>query len=388
MPRRTRPRSSDGRRSSLPCAVFKTLHRALGIEPSAELTYELLEQAVDHIVGTVEVVRTFRGRTRQRPRHETDGPDSSCAGVPVVAGGSPVERNDTVSKGSAWPAHVKYSVKVPSFEVDGPFSDAPIDDVRLDRAPLARVLMQIRYPRLASLAVAGHVADRVASALAEVGYPILSEQQEMSIAITPDGVVPTPGGGRLLQLRSPDEVWQVTFGAEFIALHTSAYIDRNDFMKRTIAVIDIFSEVVKPPFAERIGFRYVNRIEGPDRLELPRLIRSQVLGGLAVPPGGAQLAHSINESVYSLADRGPDGSVTDGLQARWGLLPPGATLDPSLPPSSEESWVLDLDSVRVAKRPFEASGIEQEIRELSVRAYRYFRWIVTDHFISHFGRRD
>jgi uncharacterized protein (TIGR04255 family) len=283
---------------------------------------------------------------------------------------------------------VKYSVKVPSFQEDGPFSDALIDDVKLERAPLARVLMQVRYPRLASLAVGGQVVDRVASALAEVGYPILSEQQEMSIAITPDGVSQGPGGGRLLQLRSPDEAWQVTFGAEFLALHTSAYIDRDDFLKRTAAVVDVFASVVNPPFAGRIGFRYVNRIEGPDGQELPRLIRPEVLGGLAVPRGGAQLAHSINDSVYSLGDRGPDGSVLDGLQARWGLLPPGATLDPSLPPSAEESWVLDLDSFRVVKRPFETNVIEQEIRDLSVRAYRYFRWIVTDQFLSHFGRRD
>ncbi len=272
--------------------------------------------------------------------------------------------------------------------LSSPFGDEEVEDVFLPDAPLARVVAQIRYPRLSVLATDDAGANAIAAALRDT-YPLLNEAQEVSVTITPEGVSQAPGGGRLWQLRSVDLDWQVSFGPEFVSLDTSAYTSRENFTARLEAVLTCFADKIAPPFAERIGVRYINRVENATVDELKELVRPEVLGGLAVPMHTVTMAHSLSEALYNLR---PDilkgGAVMDGLQARWGVLPPGAVLDPTLPPVPTSSWVLDLDSFRVGKADFAADAIAGEVRNLAERAYRYFRWVVTPTFLTRFGGNE
>ena len=265
-----------------------------------------------------------------------------------------------------------------------PFGTEPVEEVFLPQAPLARVVAQIRFPRLAALSVSDDAANAISLALSKE-YPLLNETTETAVVITPEGVTQQPGAGRLWHLQDAELAWQVTFGREFVALHTAAYTRRDDFLERLARVTQCFTDVVAPPFSERIGIRYINRLEEPFMAVLAELVRPEVLGGLAVPmqEHGVALAHTLSEALYSMDPTGP--GVTDALHARWGLLPSGSVLDPTLPAVDAASWVLDLDSFRMRRGAFETAAISDEVRTLADRAYRFFRWVVTPEFLTRFG---
>jgi uncharacterized protein (TIGR04255 family) len=268
----------------------------------------------------------------------------------------------------------------------GPFGSEPIEEIGLTHAPLARVLTQVRFPRLARLVTSDEAVNGIAAALADL-YPQFDEAREFIITLTADGINQTPASGRVWHLKSADEDWQVSFGAEFLSLHTSAYISREDFVARFSNVVDLFAAHVPVPRCDRVGVRYINRVELHDiKLdELRSLVRSELLGGLAVPLAGVGLATAMNEALYDVSPPtdptpGLQVELTDGLQARWGLLPAGAQLDVTLQPLAIPSWVLDLDAFRAAPSIFTKDAVSAHTRELAERAYRFFRWAVTEEF--------
>lgn len=263
--------------------------------------------------------------------------------------------------------------------MESPFGDEQVAEVPLKTAPLVRVLSQIRFPRLAALATREDSANAFAAAMA-VDYPILTEQREVAVTITPEGATQSPGGARVWQLRSADEAWQVSFTDSFLAVDTSAYTSREDFRDRVVEVWGRFVEVVAPPFIERVGVRYVNRVDDPATLaDLAALVRQEALGGATLAlNGGVQLSHSMHEALYNL-------DALNGLQARWGILPPGAVLDPTLQPVQTVSWVLDLDAFRLGRGGTSTEDVAGPVEQLAERAYRYFRWVVTSAFLERFG---
>lgn len=259
-----------------------------------------------------------------------------------------------------------------------PFGDEQVNEVLLSETPLVRVVTQVRFPRLSALASGDEAASTFAAAVRS-DFPILNESREMEVTITPEGITQAPGAGRTWQLQSADEKWQVSFGDAFFAVDTANYSGRADFSTRVGEVWRAFNDIVAPPFTQRVGVRYINRITDPDRLdELSTLVRPEVLGGLGVPLGGVQLGHSMSEALYQVGEQ-------DGLQARWGMLPPGAILDPTLSAVSERSWVLDLDSFRVDRGAADSAVVASQVTDLAERAYRYFRWVVTPEFLERFG---
>lgn len=264
--------------------------------------------------------------------------------------------------------------------VASPFGNEQVAEVPLAAAPLVRVLAQVRFPRLAALVAGEDTANEFAAAM-RADYPILNEQRELSVTITPEGVTQAPGTARVWQLRSADEQWQVSFGDSFLAVDTAAYRTRDDFAARVVDAWRRFVDVVRPPFVERVGVRYINRVADEDTInDLPTLVRAEALGGVTVAlAGGVRLSHSMHEALYHLDE-------LNGLQARWGVLPPGAVLDPTLAPVPETTWVLDLDAFRMGRNAVDPDEVDQHVQQLAERAYRYFRWVVTEEFLTRFGR--
>src|ERR1039457_7256444 len=273
-----------------------------------------------------------------------------------------------------------------------PFGAVPIAEVPLPRSPLVRALAQVRFPRLVAMSpqnietTVGFVVEKLKD-----DYPILGEPRDAQVTLTPEGdlgfarLTLTPEGvtqtpaARLWQLRSPDESWQVTIGETFVSLDTKAYSSRADFAQRLATVLSGIAETVAPPFADRLGVRYTNRVEDSSLLlRLEELVRPEILGGDAVPrPEGVAPVHTMSESLYSVGSR--------MLHAQWGLLPAGVVLDPTLPPGVGPSWVLDLDSFTQVRSSFDAAELASVAEELAGAAYQYFRWIVTAEFLKAFG---
>lgn len=253
-------------------------------------------------------------------------------------------------------------------------------EVKLERAPLARTLAQIRFPRLTRLVAEKEVPLRIAESLADA-YPVFNEGHEMALTVTPDGISQTPAAEPLWQLVSADNSWNVSFGNSFLALHTSDYTHRGDFCERLQYVWQKFTALAPPPQIERIGFRYLNRVEDPDFIdELGAMVRAPILGGAAITTKPSLLISSLSENQFQLNEN-------DRLHARWGILPPDAVLDPTLPAAKDRSWVLDLDSFRMYRRPSLSSGIDvvDAVQTLSKAGYRFFRWSVTERFLRRFG---
>ncbi len=253
--------------------------------------------------------------------------------------------------------------------------DNEVIDLRLEHAPLARVLCQARWPQVSGFQPA-IVADRLADAIGDA-YPVREDQQELQVTITPQGV--TSGvGGTLFRFLSKDRSWAATLHESFLALETSRYIDHRDFITRFGVVFDsLLAAVPRLPYIARLGYRYTNRIVEADDLErLAEYFVPGILGSLAEgrPPN---LVHSINESVYR------DGEHF--LQVRSAMVGPNAAIEPTLPPVDSPSWVLDLDAYDEGPMSgYSVDNVRGQATELADRARLHFRSLITPAFEERF----
>lgn len=261
--------------------------------------------------------------------------------------------------------------------LESPFGSEPVDEVFLPRAPLVRVLSQVRFPKILAL-----LTDEAVAPIQEAlkgQYPVLRQEHTVGVLITPEGVTNHEQKETVWRFQSKTGDWQVSLGPTFVALDTDAYLSRGDFCSRLDQVLDVIARVAQPAIAERIGIRYFDRLDDPEQLgRLGALVRPEILGGLAIPlPDGVALGHTLSESLFAL----PDGQ----LLARWGLLPPGAVLDPTVPAVAGVSWVLDLDVFNAGRFDFDPAAIGATARRFADQAYRFFRWAVTDDFLRDAG---
>lgn len=175
-----------------------------------------------------------------------------------------------------------------------------------------------------------------------------------------------------------DEAWSVSLAPDFVALETTHYSNRNDFFGRFGEVLNALAKVTEPGLVgyERFGVRYVNRIRSPQLDVLPSLVRPEVLG--VVGPLLDDLAFSVCESSFVVGDA--------ALRARWGLLPAGATTDPTtIDLLNEASWILDID-MSVERQPeFDPATVVAKGKEFAEASYSLFRWCVTDDFLKAYG---
>lgn len=256
-----------------------------------------------------------------------------------------------------------------------PFAD-DVSEIQLPDAPLVKVLAQVRYPR--PLDFSGEdTFERIGRALVS-RYPVGRKVQAASLLITPDGIKEQPGPEINWTYQNVSGDWQVTASGQFISLETSSYTSRAEFCDRLREAIEAITTVIHPPVYDRLGVRYINRLEGEDVLvDLHNLVRPVAQAGLVIPHDGLQVQHSLCDTVFV------DGN--SHVQARWGWLPAGAGIDLAVPPPSVPYWLLDIDSFTGSGGPFEVDTLDNLARDLSSRAYGLFRWIITDEFIDRFG---
>ncbi|MFZ2056827.1 MAG: TIGR04255 family protein [Acidimicrobiales bacterium] len=265
-----------------------------------------------------------------------------------------------------------------TIAIETPFGDELVEELHLPNAPLARVLCQLRYPKMPEV-----TRDPGVPPLRErlkTRYPILREDRAFALVVTSAGVASQPDQGELLwRLVDQDNVWTVTVSDSFIALETSNYVDRADYFDRLDEVVKAVAETYEPILYDRLGIRYVNRLQGEKELaSLHRYVNPALLAGpLTDPPPGVELSHSLSQFVYQFSDA--------GLTVQWGVLPAGASLDPSLPAATNRSWTLDIDVFSPQGDTFSPPAIGQRARQFSERAYRFFRWATTADFLKEVG---
>jgi uncharacterized protein (TIGR04255 family) len=251
-----------------------------------------------------------------------------------------------------------------------------IPEIPLPTAPLAKVVAQIRYPR--PLDFEGEESVEPLRRKLASRYPVGRKVQATAVVITPSGVTQQPSQDINWTFQDVQEEWKITVSNQSMSLEAENYTSRDDFSDRFNEAIRALADAMHPPVYDRLGVRYVNRLEGEGILpDLHKLVQPVAQAGLLVPHSGVQVQHSLCDTVFV------DGNAQ--LQVRWGWLPAGAGIDPTVAAPNVPYWLLDIDSYTGKGGPFEVDSLQQLTRDLAIRAHRLFRWVVTDDFITRFG---
>lgn len=253
-----------------------------------------------------------------------------------------------------------------------PQTDVP---ALLTQAPLARVLVQVRWPELSNFDLE-NVAATMARQLSDT-FPLKRRDSEVQLVFTPAGPQ-QQANGFVHRLTSAADDWTISVGGSFIALETSAYKGHEDFIARLRDALAALDESAKIPVVTRIGYRYTNRIVGAEDLaRLSQRFAPSVLGGLGDAPAGSILVHSITESVYRF-----DPAT---LLVRSAQVGANESIDPTLAPVPENSWILDLDAYDESRIVFTVDSICERARDLSAIASAQFHALTTEEFTKRYA---
>jgi uncharacterized protein (TIGR04255 family) len=264
----------------------------------------------------------------------------------------------------------------PVNKASNPLVGPPPAEVPLSAPPLVRVIAQARFPLIASIEMQGFVAPFQEAIRA--AYPVLRPERTR---ITVPGAEGTRDA-TMWRFHDPATDWCVTLAPDFVALETGRYSSREDFMDRLRTALQALEAHVNPRVIDRLGVRYIDRVEGSNMSDLPELVRPEVAGMLR-SAFAEHIHHALSEQMFILPEGG--GVVT----ARWGLLPARTTVDAAaLEPIEQPSWLLDFDAYQVfhgSPRTFDVDGVVQQARGFAERIYSLFRWAVTDEFLRRYG---
>jgi uncharacterized protein (TIGR04255 family) len=259
-----------------------------------------------------------------------------------------------------------------------PFSGRPPKEIPLTRAPLVRVLAQIRFPVLLSVVEPASVApfqEQIRST-----YPLAEQELVQRInmgAETLEASIKTTAES-IWRFQDRDRQWRASLSPSFLALETTLYTSRKDFLGRLIDLVSALEATLNPRVTTRVGLRYIDRIDGHAVTMIRDLIRSEILGSYAL------FAPAVRHILANAEFRTEEGAT---ISARWGMLPANGTIDPNvLEPTATRSWVLDLDMYTNDQGDFAAASLAPLLERFAERIYSVFRFMVTDKFLDHYGR--
>ena len=258
-----------------------------------------------------------------------------------------------------------------------PFLAPPPKEIPLPKAPLVRVIAQVRFPpdlRLEDLRRIGPFQDKIRSS-----YPELMIE-EGPLHPGPAGP-PLPAQKRTTyRFLDPTGKWRASLSHDFLALETKAYGSRSDFLARLHSLLVALQEITKTETIHRTGIRYIDRVREKDLTRIRDILRPEMATELNTFMH-TLAQHAIHDVLLSLP--GKEGIQ---LRSRWGFLPPNKTVDPNaLEPVPEKSWILDTDAFKNAKIPFNPAKISETMILLAEKSYTFFRWAVTDRFLELYG---
>lgn len=259
------------------------------------------------------------------------------------------------------------------------FGEVP-ERVLLSDAPLVRVLGQVKFPRIAKIAEESYIADFQEAIRDEYPHFQSDTIQGLDIVINGDDVKPRKVTTVIWRFFDARRSLRVSLGPDAITLETASYVSRDDFLSRLEFILGKLVETIRPSLVQRVGFRYVNRLQDPADLgALSVLIHPELLNVLQ-----SGLVQHIDTSMTEIKGTTKEGNII----ARYGLAPPKFSHDTDMaPPVDEKSWVLDVDSysTNCAGESFDTQMLRAELDKVAARAYAFFRWSVTEKFLERFG---
>ncbi len=262
-----------------------------------------------------------------------------------------------------------------------PLRAAPPPRIPLPRAPLVRTLAQVRFSKIVKISDETHIGDFQESLRQH--YPHFKKDVAKALEFKFDGgeVSASSTDEVIWRLFDAQRNWRISLTPVSITLEVTRYSSREDFLKRLDEVLTAVADHLRPALATRVGFRYVNRLEKASEIEQLGSFIHPEIAGIYTGPLEGQFSQTFSQV---------QGSTAEGqLLARWGLTPPGTSHDPDTsPPSAQLSWLLDIDSYKEntpIEEGFTPSQLVEFVNLLANRAYAFFRWSVTDEFLTNFG---
>ena len=252
----------------------------------------------------------------------------------------------------------------------------------LIRAPLVRVVAQVSFAPILAIRNPDKVAGFQEAIRAT--YPNLTQEQLPRLTLQADG---TPNIQDVVIWRFSSSLkslqWRVSLGIDFVALETSVYKSRRDFLERLEIILSNVEKNFRPSEAYRLGLRYVDRIVGDGFEQIDSLISPGVLG-ISRRDDGAQSA--LGKAIKFLMTEAHLEADEGIIQARWGHLPPNQTYDPdTLEGINKSSWTIDLDMFTRSPQPFVSSDLLALATVFAERNYSVFREMVTPDFLRFYG---
>lgn len=264
-----------------------------------------------------------------------------------------------------------------------PLAPITLPEVHLPNAPLERVIAQVRFPAILAI----RNPDKVAGfqEMVRGRYPALNEERVQTIDLTN---VDSPSFREGVIWRFTDGsnsfAWRVSLGVDFLALETSDYQSRGDFIDRIEEVLDALETCFAPREVRRLGLRYVDRLTDDALARIEDLIMPEVLGILSTT---GELSKAISRSVHhKMTEAQFSGPEETRIQGRWGLLSENATYDPNaVEPLDKPSWILDLDMFSTEPQDFECEALLTDTRSFADCLYWLFRAMVKNEFLEFYG---
>ncbi|MFB0536971.1 MAG: TIGR04255 family protein [Anaerolineae bacterium] len=133
------------------------------------------------------------------------------------------------------------------------------EDIRLQRAPLAEVICQVRFPPVLRIVNEDPVAfqERIRGSFPQFGVEKGMIVQMTRLGTEPPSAKPTP---HTFRFQSSDGHTMVSLALTFYALSTTSYTHWEDFLNLLQLVNRAACEVYDLPYAVRVGLRYINSL--------------------------------------------------------------------------------------------------------------------------------
>jgi uncharacterized protein (TIGR04255 family) len=258
--------------------------------------------------------------------------------------------------------------------IEDPLTDPPPPEVPLSRAPLVRVIAQIVFPEVLSITKRDFVAS-FQEALRS-SYPKLKHGQTQEIVFGPSGAISSKAES-VWRFADNSNSWTISLASNFLAIETTSYTSRSDFLERFRVALVALQEHINPSEISRLGIRYIDRIEGDAMNDIRSLVREEV-SGIAGLPAAESATIAVTESHFQLSE--------GTLICRWGQFAKNVTYDPStIEPIDQLSWILDIDMSSTSPSELIVDEVVNRSESFAERIYTFFRWAVRDAFLVRYG---
>ena len=250
------------------------------------------------------------------------------------------------------------------------------DRVFYEKAPLAEVVVQLKFPPILAIQVDPPAAFQE---LVRGAFPLLEEASslaQMPIPVELRQLIVAQSGGTTFQFLTEDRKNIITLAKDSLTYSTTKYSMWEDFKKQCFVALDALEEIYRPSFYNRIGLRYIDAIDraavNKGGVSWSKLLKPHILGELACPNV---------ESNIELAAR----QIRVGLPSGQGslLLQHGFSGQIG---ENNRKYIIDFDFFRETKTEIDnAENILESFHSLAGSA---FRWCISDELHNALGPKS